>query len=56
MKCTNQAFIRLRVSFFKKLFEQNSQLQSLNLKYIIIMSDRIIIKESAKYCFKILES
>ena len=59
MKCTNQTFTNLRVTFLEQ-FEQSSQLQYLNLeclfKYIITMSDMTIIRKCARYCFEILET
>ena len=60
MKRTNQTFTNLRVNFLEHLFEQNSQLQYLNLeclfKYIITMSDMTIIRKCARYGFEILET
>ena len=60
MKCTNQTFTNIRVNILEHLFEQNSQLQYLNLeclsKYIITMSDITIVRKCARYCFEILDT
>ena len=60
MNCINQTFTNLRVNFLEHLFEQNSQLQYLNLeclfKYIITMSEMTIVRKCARYCFEILET
>ena len=57
MKCTNPSIIELRERFMDSLFTLNSNFQSLNteslFKYIINMSDSLIMRVSASYVYEI---
>ena len=58
MKCSNPHFIILREEFMKDILKLNlSNLQSLITKYlfqyIINMTDTLIIKNCARYCYDI---